>query len=637
MKFFEFTQDDYKIHDREFLDRCLVELTRLVIEGQNLDPEKFGMVAACVLDPKRRAIARTSMKINGKWVHAERNAMDSYEREYGEIPEGSIILTTLSPCDNPMTDRYSGSCTDYINQSPVKKVYCGYHDPSQHDEDFDFTMECTDNRDIRKLCKKLAWTFLGDEHHPVNENLHKWFKEKWVRFGPDGKIRGDCARGDDSEGKPKCLPQAKAHALGKKNRASAAARKRRKDPNPERHGSAINVATKKKSNEAANPAQQGAIAIAMKKAHKKPRSEGVAEGHHNESCPHCGGPMFNEELMNEKKDACYYKVKSRYKVWPSAYASGALVRCRKKGSKNWGSKSESIEETWSEKYKRSIDCANPKGFSQRAHCAGKKMRREMKENQVEIKGVQLNVYTDGQNIDVRAMINGKQIGYVIFERDGKNLVPLDLAIDKEYRGKGIAKIIYDYIKTQDFKISRSPDQTTAGKQFWDKNRGVDGNVWEQQVEHKIIKKVSVHLEENQEDDEDNNIDHSNLPSVLVAKNNINKIIAKAQQDYDNWDESDRDTYAGGGICHIIADSICDVLSSAGIDCSPVSSCHEQHVYVAAKFKEGVYSIDIPYHVYETGGGFSWKKLPDVKFDPGHVVFYRVSGDPADFEAYTDSY
>ena len=37
-----------------------------------------------------------------------------------------------------------------------------------------------------------------------------------------------------------------------------------------------------------------------------------------------------------KKDACYYKVKSRYKTWPSAYASGALVKCRKVGAKNWG-------------------------------------------------------------------------------------------------------------------------------------------------------------------------------------------------------------------------------------------------------------------------------------------------------------
>ena len=83
----------------------------------------------------------------------------------------------------------------------------------------------------------------------LEENLHKWFQEKWVRFGPDGKIRGDCARGSEGEGKPKCLPQAQAHSLGKKGRASAAARKRRQDPNPERRGPARNVATKKKSNE----------------------------------------------------------------------------------------------------------------------------------------------------------------------------------------------------------------------------------------------------------------------------------------------------------------------------------------------------------------------------------------------------
>lgn len=44
--------------------------------------------------------------------------------------------------------------------------------------------------------------------------------------------------------------------------------------------------------------------------------------------------------LMEEKDACYHKVKSRYKVWPSAYASGALVRCRKVGAKNWGNKSK---------------------------------------------------------------------------------------------------------------------------------------------------------------------------------------------------------------------------------------------------------------------------------------------------------
>ena len=44
--------------------------------------------------------------------------------------------------------------------------------------------------------------------------------------------------------------------------------------------------------------------------------------------------------MAGKKDACYSKVKSRYKVWPSAYASGALVKCRKVGAANWVNKSK---------------------------------------------------------------------------------------------------------------------------------------------------------------------------------------------------------------------------------------------------------------------------------------------------------
>jgi hypothetical protein len=58
------------------------------------------------------------------------------------------------------------------------------------------------------------------------------------------------------------------------------------------------------------------------------------------------GTDSKEELDEKegKKDACYNKVKSRYKVWPSAYASGALVKCRKVGAANWGnSKKESLQ------------------------------------------------------------------------------------------------------------------------------------------------------------------------------------------------------------------------------------------------------------------------------------------------------
>lgn len=81
------------------------------------------------------------------------------------------------------------------------------------------------------------------EELELQEDLRQWFKQKWVRMDTKGNIKGQCAR-DPGEGKPKCLPQAKAHALGKEGRASAARRKRREDPNPERRGKPIFVRTK---------------------------------------------------------------------------------------------------------------------------------------------------------------------------------------------------------------------------------------------------------------------------------------------------------------------------------------------------------------------------------------------------------
>ena len=61
-------------------------------------------------------------------------------------------------------------------------------------------------------------------------------------------------------------------------------------------------------------------------------------------CPECGGISFSDLILAEKKDACYYKVKASAKVWPSAYASGRLVQCRKKGADNYGNKSEGVAE-----------------------------------------------------------------------------------------------------------------------------------------------------------------------------------------------------------------------------------------------------------------------------------------------------
>lgn len=201
-------------------------------------------------------------------------------------------------------------------------------------------------RKARQAGKDTKSSSVSEE--AVDENLRQWFNDKWVRFGPDGKIRGDCARGDDSEGKPKCLPQSKAHALGKKGRASAARRKRREDPNPERKGAAKNVATKKES-----VVEDTNISF--------------------NTCPSCGGSIIHESQLNEKQDACYHKVKARYKVWPSAYASGALVQCRKKGAKNWGkSKKESVGEGYGRYW-----CSTDKKWKERQ---GPKQKRKVSES-----------------------------------------------------------------------------------------------------------------------------------------------------------------------------------------------------------------------------------------------------------------
>lgn len=92
--------------------------------------------------------------------------------------------------------------------------------------------------------------------------------------------------------------------------------------------------------------------------------------------PNCVKVNENEEL-EEKDDRCTRIAKRKYDTWPSAYASGAVVKCRqgkiwKDVDENYLEELDSLKEKWSQKYKRSIDCNNPKGFSQKAHCQGKK-------------------------------------------------------------------------------------------------------------------------------------------------------------------------------------------------------------------------------------------------------------------------
>ena len=144
---------------------------------------------------------------------------------------------------------------------------------------------------------------LSEGNKSGDNSLRDWFSKSkssdgtpgWVQLG--GKYAGKpCAKQPGQTTKPKCGSSKMKRNLSKDEEEAAFRRKNRQDPNPDRKGKAKNVAT--------------------------------------------------EETINEKegkKDACYHKVKSRYKVWPSAYASGALVKCRKKGADNWGNSTKKEE------------------------------------------------------------------------------------------------------------------------------------------------------------------------------------------------------------------------------------------------------------------------------------------------------
>ena len=151
------------------------------------------------------------------------------------------------------------------------------------------------------------------------EGLRDWFGKSKSKDGKSGWVNvvtgGTCASDEPGEGTPKCVSSAKRASMSKKERLSAQRRKKAADPGQQQKSGA------------AKPTY-----VPTDKPKKKMKEETVIEA---KDKPGKG---------SGSKDACYHKVKSRYSVWPSAYASGALVKCRKVGAANWGNKSEGMED-----------------------------------------------------------------------------------------------------------------------------------------------------------------------------------------------------------------------------------------------------------------------------------------------------
>ena len=160
------------------------------------------------------------------------------------------------------------------------------------------------------------------------EGLRDWFGKSKSKDDKKGWVNvvtgGTCASDEPGEGTPKCVSSAKRASMSKAERLSAQRRKKKADPGQQQKSGAAKptyVSTDPKN-------KMKKEEVEVTEAKDKP---GKGSG---------------------KKDACYNKVKSRYSVWPSAYASGALVKCRKVGAANWGNKSESYDfSNWRDDFK----------------------------------------------------------------------------------------------------------------------------------------------------------------------------------------------------------------------------------------------------------------------------------------------
>ena len=240
-----------------------------------------------------------------------------------------------------------------------------------------------------KKCKPIPSGFMVDPEGMLRKengasidegSLHKWFKSSSSKEGKPGWVNvvtgGTCASDEPGEGTPKCVSSAKRASMTPAERRSAARRKKAADPGQQQKTGAAKptyVSTdkpKKKMNEAKERDHEYSMArselsTVMNAARRLKKKMGKGEGnieawvqskitkaadYLDSAADYIDSGEHKVEEQKDikgkgsgKKDACYHKVKSRYSVWPSAYASGALVKCRKVGAANWGTKSEQTE------------------------------------------------------------------------------------------------------------------------------------------------------------------------------------------------------------------------------------------------------------------------------------------------------
>jgi pyrimidine deaminase RibD-like protein len=157
------------------LDSVLERCISMIHRGQESDPEKYGRVAACLIDNKNNHTYAINLPgPDGTRRHAERVAIDTHLKRHGRIGANAIMITTLSPCVNDMSERDGESCTELLSDYGIEKCYAGWQDPTQHPAgDYPFNLQITDNADIFNTCKDIAASFLPmDMADNLNETVN---------------------------------------------------------------------------------------------------------------------------------------------------------------------------------------------------------------------------------------------------------------------------------------------------------------------------------------------------------------------------------------------------------------------------------------------------------------------------------
>ena len=148
------------MNKHKFFDNILTEVCERVLEYVKHDSKKYGFCGSVVLNNDNNIAFGIYHLDTG--VHSERDAIDNYIRKYGKLTSTCIILTTCSPCTDPMKSRKGESCSDMIDKSPIAYVYAGFRDPSQHTFDKKrYELVITDNEKLNTLCAMFATSWLG--------------------------------------------------------------------------------------------------------------------------------------------------------------------------------------------------------------------------------------------------------------------------------------------------------------------------------------------------------------------------------------------------------------------------------------------------------------------------------------------